>query len=122
AITVPVYSSTAVPIVGDQLGSNGLPIAEDVNVRAAAATLPPPFNDVTQDVLFQGLIRLPAGFISLNPNASQTSIDLRAVVTNRLQITSAADSRLTVVPDTVPPVVEVVQPPINQEVIEKTPV
>ncbi|MHB8876676.1 MAG: Ig-like domain-containing protein, partial [Myxococcaceae bacterium] len=89
---------------------------------AAAATLPPPFNDVGTLRLSRGLIALPPGFVALDPSRTQTTFTLRAVVTDIQGDSSSADATLVVTHDTLPPVAEVLRPALSAQVVEHTPV
>jgi hypothetical protein len=67
-------------------------------------------------------VKLPPGFVALDPNRTQTTVDLTAIAIDKQGNRSSVDRSLVVVPDNTPPVVEVVRPPINENVIEHTPV
>ncbi|MFP2933592.1 Ig-like domain-containing protein, partial [Pyxidicoccus sp. 3LG] len=122
ALSVPASAANGIPTLGDQLGEDGLPVAVDPAVREAARELKEPFKDVTRLKTYGGLVRLPPGFVALDPNRTQTTLQLRAVATDIEGHQSSYERVVVVVQDTTPPVAEVLRPTLSQNVVEKTPV
>jgi len=111
-----------IPVDGAVLGPDGLPLAEDPDIRAAAATFPTPFNDVRRLLKYPTIIPLPPGFVKLDPARTQTTVHLKVVATDAEGNTSAVDRDVVVVQDTTAPVAEIVRPTLGTDLVEGTPV
>ncbi|HZI15279.1 MAG TPA: Ig-like domain-containing protein, partial [Myxococcus sp.] len=122
ALTIAGQDGKDIPVMPDQLGENDLPLALDPAVRFAALELKDPFKDVTRLKTYGGLIRLPPGFVALDPNRTQTTLSLRAVATDKEGHQSSYERTVVVVQDTTAPVAEVLRPTLSQNVVERTPV
>ncbi|HET9155600.1 MAG TPA: Ig-like domain-containing protein, partial [Myxococcaceae bacterium] len=111
-----------IPVDGAVLGPGGLPLAEDPDIRAAAATFPTPFNDVRRLLQYPTFIALPPGFVKLDPNRTQTTVHVKVVATDAEGNSSAVDRDVIVVQDTTAPVAEIVRPTLGTDLVEGTPV
>ncbi|HVE86840.1 MAG TPA: Ig-like domain-containing protein, partial [Myxococcales bacterium] len=109
-----------IPVLADVLDEEDLPIPVDPAVRFAVRQLAPPFNDPGRLLMYQGLIRLPPGFVDLDPARNRTAIDLRAVATDREGHQAVLNRRLTIVEDTSVPIAEVVRPALGANLVEST--
>ncbi|MBS2022466.1 MAG: Ig-like domain-containing protein, partial [Deltaproteobacteria bacterium] len=118
---VAAHLSAGQPIdVSDTLGEDGLPIALDPSVRAAVASLPPPYNDTSRVRLYTALVPLPPGFLALPPDTPSAPVELRVVATDIEGNTSRVDREIELVPDLEPPSVDIFRPTVNEPAVEGT--
>ncbi|AKQ66210.1 hypothetical protein A176_003122 [Myxococcus hansupus] len=101
-------------------GSEGsYPLANDPMLQSAIARLPDDFRrDLSRVKEFRGNVRLPPGFVALDPSRPDTRITLRAVATDQEGHVSWSEHTVQVVPDQTLPTGIVLRPSFGQDLVE----
>ncbi len=122
-----------VDVIQDHLDADGVPIAQDAAIRQVAqkcadsqsqaigACMPEPFNDVTLVGIYSGVVKLPPGFVALDPAQAQTTFSLRAVATDDQGNRTLVERDVVIAKDETPPAVDILRPTLGQDLVEHTP-
>ena len=93
-------------------------VAYDVEVREAIATLPPPYDDPARVRLYSRWVPIPPGFLDAD-DVAELLVSVDVVDVEGLH--AYADRRIRVIPDTSPPIVEILRPQFEADIVEGTP-
>ncbi|WP_194869333.1 Ig-like domain-containing protein, partial [Myxococcus sp. AB025B] len=100
----------------------GDPVASDVTVREALARLNVVPEEISRFRIFRGMLSLPAGFVRLDPNRSESFIQLRVEARDLEGSRATVERRIRVVSDSRLPVASILRPNLGRDVVEGTPV
>ncbi|MET0404445.1 MAG: Ig-like domain-containing protein, partial [Cystobacter sp.] len=102
------------------VAESGAVVITDPALRRAFDSLPPEDADLQRVKHYRGQVKLPPGFVALQPGRADAALQLRIVATDKEGHQTVLEQPLRIEADVSPPLVDMLRPVMGRNVVEGT--